>query len=206
MNGRLTWPERRALRELGAAGAGAASPALLLLEHFALLFRLLLQLLLQRLALLFQNLGVGRLTVERRTQILQWNVERQFAPGNVAAGHAHDDAHVLPFFHGFQGLGANFDLRRAGVLEAHVVPAFDRFAFVDDDTEARLQHHADRQDQKPQLAFLLAGYVKDVNADHRRLIGGGREVAHRGAGVAAIGGLFGAEFCPLRLRRYEIDL
>src|SRR6202020_1258143 len=132
----------------GQAGSwrrrGRCSPTLLLLERFALFFGLLLELLLQRLALLFQNLGVSRLTVERRTQILQRNVERQYAPGDVAERDAHDDAHVLPFFQRLQRLRTNVDLRRAGVLEAHVVPPFQRFAFVDDDTEARLQHHADR--------------------------------------------------------------
>ena len=70
---------------MGAGAAGAAA-ALLLFKHFALLFRLLLQLLLQRLTLLFQNLRVRRLAVESRTKILQWNVERQFTPGNSPPG------------------------------------------------------------------------------------------------------------------------
>jgi hypothetical protein len=113
-------------------------------------------LLLQRLALLFQDLGIGRLAVERGTKILQRKGKRQFSAGNVAAGHAHDDAHVLPFFQGVERLRANFELGRTGVLEAHVVPTLERLAFVDDDAEARLQHHAYRQHQEPQLAFLLA--------------------------------------------------
>ena len=80
-----------------------------------------------------------------------------------------------------------------------------RLVLIDDDTEAGLQQHADRQDQEPQLAPLFAGHVKQVDADHRRLIGRCREVAHRRASVLAIGRLFGAEFGPLRLGRHQID-
>src|SRR6185437_14081087 len=119
---------------------------LLLLEHLALLLRLLLQLLLQRLALLLQNLGVGWLAVERRPQVLQRNVEGDLPPRNVAAGHPHDDAHGLPFFQLGQRLRPDFDFRRAGVRKAHVVLAVERLPLVvDDHAEAGPQPHADRR-------------------------------------------------------------
>ena len=206
LNGPVTSPERREPEQQARQELAPRGPALLLLERFALFFRLLLQLLLQRLALLFQHFWIGRLTVKRRTQVFQWNVKRQLSPGQIATGHAHDDGHVLTFFQHFDSFRANVDFRRAGVLEAHVVLALDRLVLVDDDAEAGLQQHADRQDQEPQLAPLFAGHVKQVDADHRRLIGRRREVAHGGAGVTAAGRLLGAELRPLRLGRYEIDL
>ena len=92
-------------------------------------------------------------------------------PDGSPPGTRMTTARFWPFLRLASAVGADVDFGDAGVLEAHVVLAVDRIGLVDDDAEARLQQHADRQHHEAQLALLLALQLEHLHADHRRLVG-----------------------------------
>ena len=154
----------------------------------------------------FENFGIGRLAVERRPKILQRDVEGQLAARRIAARNAQDNREVLAFLQVGERGRADFDLGGAGVLEAHVVLAVEGLGLVDDDAEAGLDQHADRQHHEAQLLLFLALKFEDLHADHRSLVGRRRKIAHRLASLTTGRLLLAAQFDPLRLRGNEVDL
>jgi hypothetical protein len=181
---------RRGRRRLGSR-LGA-----LLFKLFAFLLRLLLELPLQLLILLLEDLRINRRAIEGGAEILHRQSESHLVIGLVA----HDDVGHLRLLQAGKRRTVKIGLGETAVGKTDREFAVNRFALVDDQPEARLEHQRDGQ-QEARDAFFFALHLVDRDGQCGRLVGRLPEVAGGVADFLVVALILAANLGPGRLHR-----